>query len=79
MRDSLQTKERRRADYDCRIRRYNLFTGPTSSPPTTLTMAKPLVLRVRALADERDIQISDLVFTAVLLHLDEAPPSAVAA
>jgi len=53
-----------------------LLTGPTSSPPTTLTMAKPLALRVRALAEERDIQI---VFTAVLLHLDEAPPSAVAA
>jgi hypothetical protein len=56
-----------------------LLTGPTSSPSTTLAMARPLVLRVRAIADERDVLISALVYTAVLLHLDEAPRSVAAA
>ncbi|MEN5051488.1 hypothetical protein [Brevundimonas naejangsanensis] len=56
-----------------------LLTGPTSSPSTTLAMARPLVLRVRAIADERDVLISALVYTAVLLHLDEAPRAVAAA
>jgi len=59
--------------------RNGLFTGPTSSPSTTLSVPKPLVKRVRAIADDRDILISDIVFTAVLLHLGEAPPRAAAA
>lgn len=50
-----------------------------ASPSTTLAMARPLVLRVRAIADERDVLISALVYTAVLLHLDEAPRSVAAA
>lgn len=56
-----------------------LLTGPASSPSTTLAMARPLVLHVRAIADERDALISALVYTAVLLHLDEAPRSVAAA
>ncbi len=40
-----------------------------------MAMARPLVLRVRAFPDERDVLISALVYTAVLLHLDEAPRS----
>lgn len=59
--------------------RNGLFTGPTSSPSTTLSVPKPLVKRVRAIADDRDMLISDIVFTAVLLHLGEAPPRAAAA
>ena len=56
-----------------------LLTGPTSSPSTTLAMSKPLVSRIRAIADERDVLISALVYTAVLLHLDEAPRAVAAA
>lgn len=59
--------------------RNGLITGPTSSPSTTLAVPRPLVQRVRAIADDRDILISDIVYTAVLLHLGEAPPTAVAA
>lgn len=59
--------------------RNGLFTGPTSSPSTTLAVPRPLVKRVRTIADDRDILISDIVYTAVLLHLGEAPPSAAAA
>lgn len=54
--------------------RNGLITGPTSSPSTTLAVPRPLVKRVRAIADDRDILISDIVYTAVLLHIDEAPP-----
>lgn len=54
--------------------RNGLITGPTSSPSTTLAVPRPLVKRVRAIADDRDILISDIIYTAVLLHIDEAPP-----
>lgn len=56
-----------------------LLTEPTSSPSTTLAVPRPLVMRVRTIADDRDILISDIIYTAVLLHLDEAPPSVAAA
>lgn len=59
--------------------RNGLITGPTSSPSTTLSVPRPLVKRVRAVADDRDILISDIVYTAVLLHLGEAPPTVAAA
>jgi len=59
--------------------RNGLITGPTSSPSTTLAVPRPLVKRVRAIADDRDILISDIIYTAVLLHIDEAPPTAAAA
>lgn len=61
-----------------RFRKY-LLTGPTSSPSVTLALAKPIVTRVRALADERDMAISDIVYTAVLLHLREFEGPAIAA
>lgn len=61
-----------------RFRKF-LLTGPTSSPSVTVALAKPIVTRVRALADERDMVISDIVYTAVLLHLREFEGPAIAA
>jgi len=56
-----------------------LIAGPTSSPSTSLVVPRPLAKRVRAIAEDRDVIISDIIYTAVLLHLGEAPPSAAAA
>lgn len=52
-----------------------LIAGPTSSPSTSLLVPRPLATRVRAIAEDRDVIISDIVYTAVLLYLGEAPPS----
>lgn len=56
-----------------------LIAGPTSSPSTSLVVPRPLATRVRAIAEDRDVIISDIIYTVVLLYLDEAPPSAAAA
>lgn len=56
-----------------------LIAGPTSSPSTSLVVPRPLAKRVRAIAEDRDVIISDIIYTAVLLHLGEAPPSTAAA
>jgi hypothetical protein len=56
-----------------------LIAGPTSSPSTSLAVPRPLATRVRGIAEDRDVIISDIIYTAVLLHLGEAPPSAAAA
>ncbi|MCR5876875.1 hypothetical protein LRS10_23590 [Phenylobacterium sp. J426] len=53
------------------FRKY-LLTGPTSSPSVTLALVQPVVGRVRELADERDMVISDIVYTAILIHMGEA-------
>lgn len=56
-----------------RFRKF-LLTGPSSSPSVTLALPKPTVVRVRMLAGEGDVVISDIVYTAVLLHLGEVQP-----
>ncbi|TAJ73212.1 MAG: hypothetical protein EPO51_06135 [Phenylobacterium sp.] len=60
-----------------RFRKF-LLTGPSSSPSVTLALPKATVARVRELADECDMVISDIIYTAVLVHLGEVQPQALA-
>lgn len=60
-----------------RFRKF-LLTGPSSSLSVTLAVPKVTVAQVREIADECHMVISDIVYTAVLVHLGEVQPQALA-
>lgn len=64
---------------DVEIERFPyLFTGPGTSS-VTLYMSDDLIERLRSTADDRNRHVADLVTCALVLHLGQHPPFAMAA